>query len=111
MPPDSSGLKSSEARNRLHVYFSRTIPGLILHKLQERGFVDIACVCLTGLPAVQICLLLKMYGTSWRGETDNGDHGLLSSSSLVYTNNGQKFLSISKRLQSVIKRKGDVTQW
>ena len=36
-------------------------------------------------------LLLKMYGTSWRGESDNGDHGLLSSSSLVYTKNGQKF--------------------
>ena len=41
-------------------------------------------VRLTGLPAVQICLLLKMYGASWRGESDNGDHRLLSSSS-VYT--------------------------
>ena len=36
------------------------------------------CVCLTGLPAVQICLLLKMYGASSRGESDNGDHRLLS---------------------------------
>ena len=62
----------------LHVYFSRTMPGLILHELQQRGFVGIECVCLTGLPAVQICLLLKMYGASWRGESDNGDHGLLS---------------------------------
>ena len=43
------------------------------------------------LPAVQICLLLKMYGASWRGESDNGDHGLLSSSSFLDTNNGQKF--------------------
>ena len=48
----------------LHFYFSRTIPGLILHELQQCGFVGIECVCLTGLPAVQICLLLKMYGTS-----------------------------------------------
>ena len=105
----------------LHVYFSRTMPGLILHELQQRGFVGIECVCLTGLPAVQICLLLKMYGASWRGESDNGDHGLLSSSSLVYTKNGQKFhlenvlqqliSSVPKWLQSVIKRKGDVTQW
>ena len=42
------------------------------------------------LPAVQICLLLKVYGASWRGESDNGDHGLLSSSSLVHTRNRQK---------------------
>ena len=77
----------------LHVYFSRTIPGLILHKLQQRGFVGIECVCLTGLPAVQICLLLKMNDASWKGELDNGDHRLLSSSRLVYTKNGQKFHS------------------
>ena len=73
------------------VYFSRTMPGLILHELQQRGFVGVECVCLTGLPAVQICLLLKMYDASWRGESDNGNHILLSSSSLVYTKNGQKF--------------------
>ena len=48
----------------LHVYFSRTMPGLILHKLQQHGFVGVECMCLTGLPAVQICLLLKMYGAS-----------------------------------------------
>ena len=46
---------------------------LILHKLKQRGFIGIQCVCLTGLPAIQICLLLKMYGTSLRGESDNGD--------------------------------------
>ena len=73
----------------LHVYFCRTMPGLILHKLQQYGFECIECLCLTGLTAVQICLLLKMYGTSRRGESDNGNHGLLSSSSLVYTKNGQ----------------------
>ena len=67
----------------LHVYFSRTMPGLILHELQQRAFIGIECVCLTGLPADQICLLFKMYGASWSEESDNGDHGLLSSSSLV----------------------------
>ena len=71
----------------LHVHISRTMPGLILHELQQRGVVRIECMCLTGLPAVQICLLLKMYSASWRGESDNSD-----SSSLVYTQNGQKFL-------------------
>ena len=44
----------------LRVYFSMTISGLILHELQPRGFVGIECVCLTGLPAVQICLLSKI---------------------------------------------------
>ena len=63
--------------------------GLILHALQQHSIWGIEC--LTGLPAVQIGLLLKMYGTSWRGDSDKGDHGLLSSSSLVYTKNGQKF--------------------
>ena len=28
-------------------------------------FIDTECVCLTGLPVLQICLLLKMYETSW----------------------------------------------
>ena len=44
--------------------FSRTMPGLILHELQQRGFDGIDCVCLTGLPAVEICLLLKTYDAS-----------------------------------------------
>ena len=35
----------------LHVYFSQTMPGLILYELQQHGFVGIDCVCLTGLPA------------------------------------------------------------
>ena len=30
-----------------HVYFSRTMAGLILHELQQRGFVGIECLCLT----------------------------------------------------------------
>ena len=68
----------------LHVYSSRTMPGLILQELQQRGFVGIECVCLTGLPAVHSCI------SSWRGESDTGDHGLLSSSGFVYTKNGQK---------------------
>ena len=45
----------------------------------------------------------------------NGNHGLLTSSSLVYTKNGQRLQQlisfVVKRLRSVIKRKGDVTQW
>ena len=49
-------LQDGDFSQELHVYFSRTMPGLILHKLQQRGFV---CVCLIGLPAVHICLLLK----------------------------------------------------
>ena len=36
----------------LHANFSRTMPGLILHELQQRGFVGRECVCLTGLPAL-----------------------------------------------------------
>ena len=51
----------------LHVYLNRTMPGLVLHELQPRGLVGIECVCLTRLPAVQICLLLKVYGAWWRG--------------------------------------------
>ena len=48
----------------LHVHFRRIMTGLILQELQQRGFIGIECVCLTGLPEVQICLLLKMYSTS-----------------------------------------------
>ena len=92
----------------LHVYFSRTMQGLILHELQQHDFIGIECVWLTGLPAVQICLLLKMYGASWRG--GGSDNGLLSSSSLVSTKNATcKTATInifsSKWLQSVIKEK------
>ena len=37
---------------------------------KQRGFIGIEGVCLTGLPTIQICLLLKMYSASWRGESD-----------------------------------------
>ena len=110
-------LQNNDFTQELHVYFNRTMPGLILHELQKCGYVGIECVRLTGLPAVQISLLLKIYDASCRGEPDNGDHGTLSSSSLVYTKNGQKFhlqqliFSVPKWLQSAIKRKGNVTQW
>ena len=66
------------------------IPVCIWFLQKKCDFVGIECLCLCQLPAVQIGLLLKMYGASWRGESDNGDHGLLSSLSL-YTKNGQKF--------------------
>lgn len=44
----------------------------------------------------------------------NGDHRLLSSSSLVYRKNGELFqllASVPKQLRNVIKRNGDVTKW
>ena len=54
-------------------YSSRTMPDLILQDFQQRGFIHTECVCSAGLPAVHICLLLKMYGASWRGEPDNNN--------------------------------------
>ena len=39
---------------------------LVLHMLQQRGFIDKDFVSLTGLMEVKICLLLKMYNTSRR---------------------------------------------
>ena len=97
----------------------RTMPGLILQELQQRGFVGIECVCLTGLPAVQICLLLKMYGASWRGESDNRRPLTVEQlkccihqewAKIPLAKLQQLISSVPKRLQSVIKRKGDVTQ-
>lgn len=41
-------------------YFSVTEKGFILHMLQQCGYIDTECMCLTDLPAVQICLYLKM---------------------------------------------------
>ena len=35
---------------------------LILHNLQQRGFTGTEYVCLIGLPAVQICVLLGPAG-------------------------------------------------
>ena len=54
----------------LHACFSRTMPGLILHKLQQRGW---------GKKSTSITATIDIFS--------------------------------SQRLQSVIKRKGDVTQW
>lgn len=57
----------------------------VLQVLQQCSFVDIIdieCMCLTGEPAVQIHLLLKIYGTSWRRESDNRDYGLCSHETL-----------------------------
>ena len=46
----------------LHVYFSRTMPGLILHELQQHGFIGIECVL--GWPA---CIPnLSPIGNVWR---------------------------------------------
>ncbi len=40
-------------------------------------FMDTEWMCLTGLPAVQISLLLKISGVLWKGEWDNEYLGLL----------------------------------
>lgn len=62
-------------------YFSRnSMPHSVL---QHCGFADTQCVCLTGLPAAKIFVLPKIYGSSWGGESDNVDHGLLTNWSLV----------------------------
>ena len=69
-------------RDRQLLERRRLFPGNLCRfqqELQQRGFMGIECVCLTGLPTVQICLLLKMYGASWRGGRGESDHGLLSS--------------------------------
>ena len=55
-------------------YFSRTTSDPILQNFQQHGFIDAGCVGLTGLDAVQICLLSKMHGASRRGESDNNKH-------------------------------------
>ena len=47
----------------VHGCFSNTGPGLIPHTPQECGFVDAECVCLTGLPTVQIGLLVKHFSS------------------------------------------------
>lgn len=65
-------LSSSQCLFPCREYFSRTIPGHILHMQQQRGMAK--CV-----HAVQICLLLKMYVPSRRGDQKK----VLSSWSLV----------------------------
>ena len=109
--------QDNDFSQELHVYFSRTMAGLILHELQQRGFIGRVCVCLTGLSAVQICLLLKMYGTSWRGESNNGNHGLLSTfihqewEKMLLAKLQQLISSVPKWLLSVIKIKDDLCHW
>ncbi len=68
------------------------MPAHILHVLQHifillflRDRVNVL-----NWPAVQICLQLKMYDQSWKGESDNDDHRLLSFWSLVSSETGQK---------------------
>ena len=96
----------------LHVYFSRTKPGLILYKLQHRGFVGIECMCLTGLPAGQIGLLLKMYGAWWWKEWDKQLKSCIHQEwAKIPLAKLQQICSVLKQLQSVVKRKGDATQW
>ncbi len=64
------------------------MPALIQHVLQQCGFVESDWMCETGQ---QIGLLLKMYDQSWKGESDNDDHRMLSFWSRVSSETGQKW--------------------
>lgn len=57
---------------------SWTTPYLVLHYLQQRSFINTPCVCLISLTAIQISLLLNMYDTSWREESDDDNFRLLN---------------------------------
>ena len=72
-------------------YFSKTMPNRIQHVLQQRGLVVKGCGYLTGLPAVQTCLPLRMCGALWSEKYDNGDPGLLSNWSHTSSTNGKEF--------------------
>ena len=54
----------------LHVHFRKTMPGLILHELQQLGFVCIDC--LTGLICPDLSQIEKVCAL-WRGESDIGN--------------------------------------
>ena len=73
-------------------YFCRTMTDLILHSGTRAGLFVCARARLNCLPAVQICLVLKMYGASWRGESDN-NHGLSSRWNIVFSWDGHRFVS------------------
>ena len=85
---------------------------VILPNLQQCCFIDTVFVYLTGLPAVQICLLMKMHGTLPRVSEDE-DHRLLSGWKFVFDKNLQQQIVSSlvlKCLESLIKWNSDVVQ-
>ena len=102
-----------------HVHFSGTMPGLILHVLQQHGFVGIECVCLTGLLQSRSvsywkCMAyIKRRIRQWRPRTieqlKSFIHQEWAEIPLV---KWQKLISsVPKWLQRIIQRKGVVAQW
>jgi len=91
---------------------------LILPNFYKPGLIHTECERLTGLPAVHICLLLKINGASWRGESNDTNHRLLSSWNLLFmdTVSAEKLKplvsSLPKPLKRVTERKlmGNMTQ-
>lgn len=47
-----------------HMLPSRRLSWKSVDISAQLGFLDTECMCLSGLPAVQSCLLLKTYGAS-----------------------------------------------
>ena len=96
----------------LHAYFSRTMPGLILHELQHVACIE--CVCLTGLPAVQICPIENVWRIIKRRIRQLRPRTVEQLKSCIHQE-WEKFhlqnCNITIWLQSIIKRKGDVSQW
>jgi len=86
---------------------SKTTPGLSLYVLQQSGIhYTVELMCLTGLPAVQIWFLLKIYSPQWQGKWPlTAEQG--SCSRLDWGKNPQIASSTPKQLKSVIKSKGD----
>ena len=109
-------LKLYYAKRKAFMNFSRTMPGLILHELQQRGFIGIECVCLTGLPAVRSVSYWKCMA---HHEEENQITTVEQLKSCIHKEWAkiplaklqQLISSVPQQLQSVIKRKGDITQW
>ena len=97
----------------LHVYFSRTMPGLILQELQQRGFIGIEWVSLTGLPAVQICLILKI-ASYWKSHHEEENQTTVTTdcwaAQVLYTPRmGKNFTC--KTATTDIFRSQTITKW
>jgi len=87
---------------------SKTMPGLILHILiWFLGTLYHRKDVLDCLSAVQICLFLKMYDPSWKGESDNDDLLARSGKNFTFKTCMLNFQTI----KSVVRRKGEVTHW
>ena len=107
---DISYHQDDDFSQELHVYFSRTMPGLILHELQDRGFICIECVCLTGQPvSYWKCRAHHEEENQTTETTDCRAAQVLYTprkGKKIHLQNCNNLFSFPKRLQSVIKRKG-----